>query len=404
MFSGKIKLDFPIFEKNPSLVYLNSAATSLKPKVVVDEIKRYYSEVSANTGRGSHRLSTDATIVVEETREKVARLIGAKPNEVAFTKNTTESINAVAVLLERAGLIKKEDEIVVSFAEHHANILPWMELCKRVGAKLKVVNLKRDFTFDLDDLRSKISRKTRVVAVAGITNTTGTIFPLSEISKLSHDFGSFFVVDGAQLVPHMRVNVNKINCDFLAFSSHKMFGPTGLGVLFVKGSLVERLSPFIFGGGIIKRVSFEGVDYVDGVEKFEAGTLQIGEIYGFKAALGYLSKIGVENVEAHDKALLDFAISKLSEIVGLKIYGPLDSRFQSGIVLFEVKGLDSGDLAIALAEFRDIAVRSGFMCAEPVVRSINPNGLCRASFYVYNGKDDVNVLCDAVSELVKGLK
>ncbi len=292
MLSEKIKLDFPFFEKNPRTVYLNNAATSLKPKKVIDEINRYYAEVSANTGRGAHRLSTDATIVLEETREKTAQFVKAKEQEIAFTKNTTESINAIAVSLERSRLISSGDEILVSFAEHHANIITWFELCKRTGAKLRVVNLKKDFSFDLEDFKSKLSRKTKVVAVAGITNTTGSVFPVRDISKLAHDFGAFVALDGAQLVPHTRVDVNNLGCDFLSFSGHKMLGPTGLGVLFVSRRIVDNIKPYNFGGGIIKSVSFDRVEYVNSATKFEAGTLQIGELYGFKEALAYLQKLG----------------------------------------------------------------------------------------------------------------
>ncbi|MEM4364253.1 MAG: cysteine desulfurase, partial [Candidatus Diapherotrites archaeon] len=358
----------------------------------------------ANTGRGSHKLSTDATICVEETRNKTASLINAKENEIAFTKNTTESINTIAVSLERAEKIKEGDEIILSFAEHHANILPWTELAKRIGAKIKVVKLKQNFTFDLEDFRNKISRKTKLVSVAGITNTTGSIFPIKEITKTAHDFGALVSIDGAQLIPHTKIDAKKIGFDFLSFSAHKMLGPTGLGVLFAKEEIVKNLNPYNFGGGIIKSVSFDKVEYVDDAKKFEAGTLQIGEIYGFKETLAYLKKIGLENIEEHDKSLLDFAIAKLTNIEDIVIYGPKDEKLQSGIILFEIKNVDSGDLAIALSEYKNIAVRSGFMCAEPIIRNINPNGLCRASFYIYNNKKDIETLAETIQELSKGLR
>ncbi|MEM4257290.1 MAG: cysteine desulfurase [Candidatus Diapherotrites archaeon] len=404
MLNEKLKMDFPIFEKNPSLIYLNNAATTLKPRQVIEAINQYYKEISANTGRGSHKLSTDATICVEETRNKTASLINAKENEIAFTKNTTESINTIAVSLERAEKIKEGDEIILSFAEHHANILPWTELAKRIGAKIKVVKLKQNFTFDLEDFRNKISRKTKLVSVAGITNTTGSIFPIKEITKTAHDFGALVSIDGAQLIPHTKIDSKKIGFDFLSFSAHKMLGPTGLGVLFAKEEIVKNLNPYNFGGGIIKSVSFDKVEYVDDAKKFEAGTLQIGEIYGFKETLAYLKKIGLENIEEHDKSLLDFAIAKLTNIEDIVIYGPKDEKLQSGIILFEIKNVDSGDLAIALSEYKNIAVRSGFMCAEPIIRNINPNGLCRASFYIYNNKKDIETLAETIQELSKGLR
>ncbi len=394
-----LRSDFPVLQNNPKLIYLDSAATSLKPRAVIEAMDAYYNEFSANTGRGSHRLARAATEKFEQARKEVAAFVGAKESGLVFTKNTTEAVNLAAVSLERMGHFKPGDEIVVGFFEHHANLIPWQQLCGRTGAKLKVVKLNPDFTLDMHDLRAKVTKKTKMVSVAQVSNTVASIQPVKEIAKIAHDAGALCFIDGAQAVPHLEVDVKKIGADFYGFSSHKMLGPTGIGALYAREELLAKMPPFNFGGGIIKSVAFEKTVFAAGRGKFEPGTQPIAEALGFGEACGYLKKLGLADVRDHEKKLTARALEALGQIKGLKMHCPQNLERQAGVILFDVKGLDPLDLGVALDEGRNIAVRTGFMCAEPMVRSINPKGLVRASFYAYNTIEEIDALASEVTAI-----
>ncbi|MBI4210588.1 MAG: aminotransferase class V-fold PLP-dependent enzyme [Candidatus Diapherotrites archaeon] len=387
-----LRQDFPVLQKNPGLIYLDSAATSLKPRCVIEAMDAYYNEFTANTGRGSHRLSRAATEKFEKAREEAAGFVGAKESELIFTKNVTESVNLAAVSLERMGHFKGGDEVVVGFFEHHANLIPWQQLCERTGGKLKVVKLNPDFTLDMEDLRRKVTKKTKMVSMAHVANTVASIQPVKEIAGIAHDSGALCFIDGAQAVPHLEVDVKRIGADFYGFSSHKMLGPTGIGALYAKEELLGKMPPYNYGGGIIKSVSFERTEFSGGRAKFEAGTQPIAEALGLAEACRYLKKLGPGNVHDHEKKLTARALDAMGSIEGLGMYCPNDPDRQAGVILFDVKGIDPLDFGVALDESRNIAVRTGFMCAEPVVRSINPKGLVRASFYLYNTMDEIRIL------------
>lgn len=399
MLTERIRSDFPVLQKHPDLIYLDSAATSLKPRAVIAAMDAYYNEFTANTGRGSHRLARMATEKFEQARAGVAGFAGAKESELVFTKNVTESVNLVAVSLERVGHFEAGDEVVVGFFEHHANLLPWQQLCERTGARLKFSKLNPDFTLDMEDLKAKVTKKTKMVSIAHVSNTVASIQPVREIAKIAHDNGALCFIDGAQAVPHLEVDVKKIGADFYGFSSHKMLGPTGIGALYAKEELLGKMPPFNFGGGIIKSVAFDKTVFADGRSKFEPGTQPIADALGFAEGCRYLKKSGRDNVRDHEKKLTARALEVLGQIKGLEMYCPRDPEKQAGVVLFDVLGVDPLDLGVALDEERNIAVRTGFMCAEPIVRSINPNGLVRASFYVYNTLEEIDALASEVAAI-----
>ncbi len=404
MLSAKLRDDFPILQNRKGLIYLDNAATTLKPQCVIDAMNFYYTQCTANTGRGSHRMSQQATQMFNEARFEVAKFVNARADEMVFTRNATEGINLVAVSLERMGHFKPGDEVVVSLMEHHANFIPWQQLCERTGAKMRVVKLNSDYTLDMDDLKSKISRKTKMVSIAHAANTVGSIQDAEKIGKIAHENGALFLLDGAQSVPHMEVDVKKIGCDFLVFSGHKMCGPTGIGALYGKADLLEKMPPYNYGGGMISKVLVEKTEFAHPPDKFEAGTTPIAEGFGLAEATKYLRNVGMENVREHDKKLTAKCILRLEEIPGIKMHCPKNAQKQGGIVLFESGSLDAVDLAVALDESRKIAIRNGMHCAEPMVRSINPKGLARASFYLYNTIEEIDTFADEVMAITRAFK
>jgi len=404
MVSEKIREDFPRLQRGDHLIYFDNASTSLKPKQVIEAIVDYYENVSGNTGRGSHKSARKAGELVFEAREKIANFIGGSYDELVFTRNCTESINVCAVSLERMGHFKEGDEIIISSMEHHANLIPWQELCKRTGAVLKIAGHNDDFTLNMQDLEEKVTRKTKLVSMTHVANTLGTILPVKEIGKIAHDNNSLFLVDAAQSVADFEIDVKKIKADFTVFSGHKMLGPTGIGCLYAKKDLLEKMPPYNFGGGIITKVEYKKTSFLNGFEKFETGTLPIAQIIGLGSAVDYLEKVGMENIHEHDQKLLRHAFKKMSEIEGLNLYGTKDENKQRGILLFEVSGVDPIDLATALDEAKNIAIRSGMHCAEPIVSSINEHGLCRVSFYLYNTIEEINTFTDQATAITKSMK
>ncbi len=396
--SQKIKDDFPIFKRkinNKPLVYLNNAATTQKPRAVIDAISDFYSNYHDTIHRGSSQLSHEASEAFEKSRKKTAEFVGANENEIVFTKNATESLNLVAYSLS-AGFLKEGDEVIISKMEHHSNLVPWQQLAKRFGYKVKFIPIKEDGTLDLENLNSLFSKKTKVVSVTHCSNVLGTINDAKKIVKVAHDNGTIAVLDGAQSVPHFKVDVKDIGCDFLAFSGHKMLGPTGIGVLFGKNDLLEKIEPFLYGGNMISEVWFEKTSFAAPPDKFEAGTPNASGVIGLGAAIDYLKKIGMQEVFLHEKDLSKYAFEKLSELDFITMYGPVPEK-KVGVFSFNVKGIHPHDVGTILDQF-GVSIRTGHHCAQPLMRELKIEGSARMSFYIYNSKQDIDV---AVSALKK---
>ncbi len=393
-----LRNDFPILSRKVNstpLVYLDNAATTQKPRHVIAAIRDYYENYNANVHRGIHALSEEATEAYEAAHGKAAKLIGADFEEIVFTRNTTESINLLAYSL---GLqLKKSDEILLSEMEHHSNLVPWQQIAKKVGAKVKYARITSEGLIDTDDFAAALSRKTKIVSIAHVSNVLGTINPVKEMARIAHDNGALFVVDAAQSVPHMPVDVKQLGCDFLAFSSHKMLGPTGIGVLYGRKELLDSMQPFIYGGDMIREVTFEGTRFNELPWKFEAGTPNIAGAIGFGAAIGYLKKVGMDNVFWHEKVLADYAVEQLMSEPGVTVYGPKE---RAGIVSFNIGTIHAHDVA-AILDQEGIAIRGGHHCAMPLMSKLGISGSARASFYLYNTKEEVDALVSALGRVRK---
>ncbi len=400
MNTKEIRKDFPILERkinDKKLVYLDSAATSLKPKQVLEAEKCYYEMNCANIHRGLHEMSEKASEVYESAHEKVAKFIGAKKNEIVFTKNTTESLNLLMYSLRNENYFKKGDKVIVSLLEHHSNIIPWQYLEKKIGIKLEFVELNDKFEIDLEDLQDK-SKKAKLVSISGASNTVATHTNLKEIEKISHDAGALLSVDAAQLIPHEKFNFKKSNIDFVSFSGHKMLAPTGIGCLIGKENLLEKMEPFMFGGDMISKVSKHDSKWNVLPYKFEAGTPNIAGAYGLKEAIRYLEKIGMDDVKEHEQKLTKMCIKGIEDI-GLKVFGPKNEK-HGGIVMFDCGKIDCHDIGMILND-EGIAIRSGMHCAEPMVSSLNKNGLARASFYIYNTEEEIKYFLEKLKEIIE---
>ena len=396
---SKIKEDFPILNQEINghrLVYLDSAATSQKPQSVIDVLKRYYETDNANVHRGVHTLGSRATEAYELAREKVARFIGAPDAaQVVFTRGTTESLNMVAYGFARPRLTA-EDEIVLTPAEHHSNLIPWQQVARVTGAKLKYIPLQEDGTISLEDAKKLIGPATKIVAIAHVSNVLGTIHPVRELADLAHEVGAVMVVDGAQSVPHMPVDVNDLDCDFLAFSGHKMCGPTGIGVLYGKRKWLDEMEPTYFGGEMIDVVELYEATWKETPWKFEGGTPIIAGAVGLGAAVDYLEKIGMDAIREHDREITGYALKRLSEVDGLTIYGPAEGAERGGLVTFNLGSIHPHDVSTVL-DAEGVAIRAGHHCAQPLMRILNVPATARASFYLYNTKSDVDALVDALA-------
>jgi len=392
----KIRSEFPIFDrivKNKPLVYLDSAATTQKPLAVIDTVSEYYRNYNANVHRGIYVISEEATQRYEEARDKVARFINAPAREgIVFTRNTTEAINLVANSWGRANL-KPGDEVLLTQMEHHSNLIPWQLITREKQAKLKFIPLTPDGRLDLDQLPNLLTERTKVVSLAHVSNVLGTINPVAEIVRRAHEVGAVVVVDGAQSVPHMTVDVQELDCDFLAFSGHKMLGPTGIGVLWGKVKLLDAMPPYMGGGEMISEVQLEYATYRELPWKFEAGTPNIVGAIGLGAAIDYLEKIGIENLRAHEQELLDYALEALKNLNDIDIYGPLPDR--SGVISFNIKGIHPHDVSTILDEDA-VFIRAGHHCAQPLMRWLDVAATVRASFYLYNTKDDTDRLTESL--------
>jgi cysteine desulfurase / selenocysteine lyase len=396
----KIRSDFPILKRKingKKLVYLDNAATSLKPTQVLEAERCYYENSCANIHRGVHNLSEEASLVYEETHGAVGKFVGAKKEEVIFTKNTTESLNLIAYSMKEGGTLRKGDKIVTSLLEHHSNYLPWKHL-EKIGVKLEVVGLDENFEIDYEELEEK-SKGAKLVSISGASNTVASVTDLKKVEKIVHENGALLCVDAAQLAPHQKINFDKTNADFMAFSAHKMLGPTGIGCLVGKKKLLEEMEPFLFGGDMVREVSLNSSEWNELPYKFEAGTPHIAGAYGLGAAIEYIEKVDFEKIEKQEKALTDLCLSEIEGIDGVKVFGSEKGKERGSIVLFDTK-LNCHDLGILLNE-EGIAVRSGMHCAEPLVSKLNAEGLARASFYFYNTEEEVLFFTKKLKETLK---
>ncbi|HFI0326426.1 TPA: cysteine desulfurase [Streptococcus suis] len=392
----RIRKDFSILDQvvnDEPLVYLDNAATTQKPQQVLDVLADYYQKDNANVHRGVHTLSERATARYEAARQKVADFIQAKSSkEILFTRGTTTSLNWVAQFAKE--ILQPDQEVIISVQEHHSNIIPWQQACQQTGAKLRYVPLK-DGELDMDHLRSLLSSKTKFVSLAHVSNVLGGVVPIGEIAELVHQVGAYLVVDGAQSVPHMAVNVQELDVDFYALSGHKMLGPTGIGVLYGKEELLNLMSPVEFGGEMIDFVYEQSATWKELPWKFEAGTPNIAGAIGLGAAVDYLTEIGMDAIQAHEAELVDYVFPKLQAIPGLTIYGSQDLSKRTGVIAFNLDDLHPHDVATAL-DYEGVAVRAGHHCAQPLLRYLQVPATVRASFYIYNTKADCDKLVEAI--------
>ncbi len=389
-----IKRYFPILNQEVNghpLVYLDSAATSQKPIQVIEAMRKYYELDNSNVHRGVHTLGNRATDLYEGSREKVRKFINANSTkEVIFTRGTTTSLNTVAGGYARQTL-QEGDEIVISYMEHHSNIIPWQQVAKEKGAVLKYLDLEADGTISLDTVRKTITPKTKIVSVMMVSNVLGTINPVKEIAKIAHENGAIMVVDGAQAAPHMKIDVQDIDCDFLAFSGHKMCGPTGIGVLYGKQAILENMEPVEFGGEMIDFVGLYESTWKELPWKFEGGTPIIASAIGLGAAIDFLTELRLENIEAYEHKLAAYAMDQMETIDGLTIYGPRDANKRCGLVTFNLDDVHPHDVATVL-DMNGIAVRAGHHCAQPLMKWLQVTATARASFYMYNDEADIDAL------------
>jgi cysteine desulfurase/selenocysteine lyase len=394
----RIRQDFPILRQQVNgrpLVYLDNAATTQKPRQVIEALVRYYETSNANIHRGIHTLATRATEQYEDARRKVARFIGARgPEEVVFTRNATEAINLVARAWgdEHIG---EGDEIVLTLMEHHSNIVPWQLLARRKGATLRYAGITDDGKLDPDELRRLIGPRTKLVAVTHMSNVLGTINPVADIAEMAHRAGALLLVDGAQSVPHLPVDVQALGADFLAFSAHKMLGPTGVGVLWARAELLEAMPPFLGGGDMIAVVRPESSTWAELPHKFEAGTPNIADVIAFGAAVDYLEGIGMANARRHEEELTELALERLRRVAGVRIFGPSSASERGGVVSFAMEAAHPHDVA-TIADGYGVAIRAGHHCAQLLMRALGVPATSRASFSIYNDVDDIEALVEAL--------
>lgn len=388
--------DFPILKSG--LIYLDSAASSLTPEQVIAKMLEYYREYRANTGRSLYSIADRATNELEEARKSVAKLIGANKDEVAFVRNTSEGLNFVASSLK----FKKGQNIVTTAIEHHSNFLPWLKVSREKGLRLKIINPTKDFLLNIEDFEKQIDDDTRIVAITHISNVLGSIIPVREIVNIAHEHGSLVALDGAQSVPHIPLSVKKLDVDFLSFSGHKMCGPTGIGGLYIKSDVLNELEPIFVGGESVDEANFDDYTLAKFPASFETGTLPIAEAIGLGEAARYLMRIGLENIVANDKRLIDSLYKLLNAIKGVRIYGPSEEK-RTSIISFNTGNLDPNDIALFLDISSNIAVRSGFMCAQPLVKNLLKlrYGIVRASTYLYNTEEEIKFFAEKIEDIAR---
>ena len=394
----EIRKLFPILNQEVNgkpLVYLDSAATSQKPISVIETLDRYYREYNSNVHRGVHTLGTKATDAYEGAREKVRKFINAtSTEEIIFTRGATTSLNTVAQSYGRTN-VQAGDEIVISMMEHHSNIIPWQQLALQTGATLKYIPLQEDGTISLEEARKVITPKTKIVSIMHVSNVLGVINPVKELAAIAHENGAVMVVDGAQGAPHIKLDVQDLDCDFYAFSGHKMCAPTGIGVLYGKKHLLEAMPPVEFGGEMIDFVGLYESTWKELPWKFEGGTPIIGGAIALGAAIDFLESVGLDKIERHEHKLAAYALERMSEIEGLTIYGPKDSALRAGVVTFNLHEVHPHDVATVL-DAEGIAIRAGHHCAQPLMKWLKASSTARASFYLYNTEEDIDKLVEAL--------
>ncbi|MBQ7497779.1 MAG: cysteine desulfurase [Selenomonas sp.] len=392
--------DFPLLNnKTNSIAYLDNGATTQKPESVIQAICGYYGGCNANPHRGAYALSVKATDIYENARAKTAKFINAKrPEEIIFTKNATEALNLVAYSYGLAN-VGQGDEIVITISEHHSNLVPWQHVAKAKGATLKYIYLEEDGNLSQEDIAAKITERTKIVAVTQVSNVLGLKNDVKSIVQKAHSAGAAVVVDGSQSVAHMKVDVQDLDADFFAFSGHKMLSPMGIGVLYGKYEILDKMSPFLFGGDMIEYVEEQSTTYAELPSKFEAGTQNVGGAAGLSAAIDYLEKIGFDRIEAIEKDLVDYALPKLREMPFIELYGCDSKRAnKTGIITFNVKDVHPHDVA-SILDSQGVAVRAGHHCAQPLMKYLRQNATCRASFYLYNTREDVDRWLEALTKV-----
>ncbi|HOK62426.1 MAG TPA: cysteine desulfurase [Soehngenia sp.] len=399
----KIIFDFPVLEKKVNgsrLVYLDNAATTQKPRNVIDSISNYYIQHNGNPHRGAHTLSVEATSLYDNAKETVKNFINAdSKDEIIFTKNSTESLNLLASSL--SSFFKEGDEILLCISEHHSNILPWMRLSKDNNLKLNYLYIDDQGNIPESEYK-KINSRTKLVSIAQMSNVLGTIFPVREISQMAHEKGAIVVIDAAQSIPHIKVDVKDIDADFLVFSAHKMLGPMGIGVLYGKKHLLDNMPPFLLGGDMIEYVYEDYATYAEVPFKFEAGTQNVEGAVGLEAAIHYIEKIGLQNIEAHEKMLTEYAMQEMLKIPYINIYGPTNLEKHGGIISFNVKDVHPHDVSTVLDSY-GVASRAGHHCCQPLMRYMGINASVRISFYLYNSLEDIDIFIESIKNVRKWL-
>ena len=398
--SSEIKKDFPVLTqkvKGNSMHYLDNAATTQKPNLVLDKVEQYNKNFHANPHRGAHYLSVQATEEYEKARKKVKDFINANSaKEIIFTRNTTESINLLSYTFAEKEL-EAGDEILLSTAEHHSNILPWQQLAERKNISLNYLDINKEGEIPFEEVKKKITDKTKIISITHMSNVTGVINDIKKITDYAHQNGVYVIVDGAQAAPHMKIDMQKLNVDFYAFSGHKMLAPMGIGVLYGKKELLEKMPPFLTGGGMIEYVKKNSSSFAPIPERFEAGTPNVEGAVGLKAAIEYLEEIGMEKVFKHEQNILEYALNELNKLNYLEIYGSQNIENRGGIISFNIQGIHSHDSA-TIIDSKGVAVRSGHHCAQPLMEYLGINSTLRASFYIYNDKEDIDALIRGIKK------
>ncbi len=395
---------FPIFNNiHTKFVYLDNASTTHKPQSVIDSINYYYTNLNSNVHRSIYPLGERATEAYEHTRNLVSNFIKASDRqEIIFTKSATESINLVAYSWGETN-IKAGDEILVSILEHHSNFLPWQQLAKRKGAILKIIPCDENGIITMENVRKYLSAKTKLVAITHLSNVTGTIPPIKDIIKEAHAVGAHVLIDSAQSIAHIPAHVVDLDCDWLVFSGHKMYGPTGVGVLYGKKNILESMPPFLFGGGMVRQITDENTEWAELPSKFESGTPPIAEVVALASAIKFLENIGLDSILEYEKELTVYALEKLKTVEKLTIIEPSDSLHRGGVISFNVKGAHAHDLASLVGEY-GVCIRAGHHCAEPLHRALDLPASCRLSLAVYNSMEDIDMLIDALNYAKQTLK